>query len=390
MKRIRILFFTGNRAEFTFIHNAIESLSKKNFYSEILISGSHLDKKFGNTIEYIKKKLHINFHKIKINSSSKNISKASDYYSELSTKFNKFLKKNFFDYIFISSDRFESFAIANVAFMNQLQIIHYEGGDITLGGSYDDYLRHSISRLASLHFVTNKFSKLRLIKFGEERKRIENVGLLSLKKKKYDLKNILNDYKLDPDKFTILFTYHPVVKRKNKNYNDIKVIINSLEKLLKENELQIIITNPNFDPYCNLILKGLNNLKKKKYKNVKFYKSLGTENYHKLLYYCGKSNKGLCVGNSSSGIKEADFFNCPAINIGPRQNLRTKSKNVIDVKINQRQVYKKIKLLFSKNIKKKLKNVKKIYYKKNFSKKLSDKIFNHYKKDFFNIKRCTY
>ena len=183
MKKIRILFFTGNRAEFAFIHNAIESLNKKKFRSEILISGSHLDKKFGNTIKYIKKRLQTNIYKIKINSSSKNISKASDYYTELTTKFNKFLKKNFFDYIFVSSDRFESFAIANVAFMNQIQIIHYEGGDITLGGSYDDYLRHSISRLASLHFVTNEFSKSRLIKFGEEKKRIENVGLLSLKKK---------------------------------------------------------------------------------------------------------------------------------------------------------------------------------------------------------------
>ena len=390
MKKIRILFFTGNRAEFSFIQNAIASLDKKKFYSEILISGSHLDKKFGNTIEYIKKKLQLNFHKIKISSTTKNVSKASDYYSELTTKFNKFLKKKFFDYIFISSDRFESFAIANVAFMNQLQIIHYEGGDITLGGSYDDYLRHSISRLASLHFVTNKFSKSRLIKFGEEKKRIENVGLLSLKKKKYNLKSIITNYKLDPNKFTIIFTYHPVVKRENKNYDDIKVIISSLEKLLKENRLQIIITYPNFDPYCNLILKGLNNLKKKNYKSVQFYKSLGTENYHKLLYYCGKSNKGLCVGNSSSGIKESDFFDCPAINIGPRQNLRTKSKNVVDVKIDQSEVYKKIKFLFSKNNRKKLKNVNKIYYKNNSSEKLNTKIVDHHKFNFFNIKKCTY
>ena len=154
--------------------------------------------------------------------------------------------------------------------------------------------------------------------------------------------------------------------------------------------MQIIITYPNFDPYCNLILKGLNNLKKKNYKNVQFYKSLGTENYHKLLYYCGKSNKGLCVGNSSSGIKESDFFDCPAINIGPRQNLRTKSKNVVDVKINQSEVYKKIKFLFSKNNRKKLKNINKIYYKNNSSKKLNKKIVDHHKFNFFNIKKCTY
>ena len=65
MKKIKILFFTGNRAELEFIKNAINSLNKyKNFSLDILVSGSHLDKKFGETIRLLSKKFEKNLHQI--------------------------------------------------------------------------------------------------------------------------------------------------------------------------------------------------------------------------------------------------------------------------------------------------------------------------------------
>ena len=166
-------------------------------------------------------------------------------------------------------------------------------------------------------------------------------------------------------------------------------MLSSLEKLLKEKKIQIIITFPNFDPYFDLILNALRFFKKK-YSSVKFYKFLGSEKYHELLYYCGKTKNGACVGNSSSGIKEAEFFNCPSINIGSRQNNRSKGNNVLDVDVNKNQIQDKIKLLSLKKNVKNFKSKNKIYYKKNSSKILSSKIINHYKKDFFSIKKCTY
>lgn len=387
MKKIKILFFTGNRAEFSFIQNAIEFINRSNkFQVSLLVSGSHFLKEFGKTFES-NKKLNVKTFKIKINIKTKNMSRASDYYSELTDKFNKFVKEKKFDYIFISSDRFESFAIANVAFLNNIQIIHYEGGDLTSGGSYDDYLRHSISRLASLHFVTNNNSYKRLIKFGEEQKRIKNIGLLSLKKKNYKIKNIIKQFKITPDKFLILLTYHPVVHRRKKNIEDIRIILDSLKKLIGEKKLQIIITHPNFDPYYDLIAKELSIFTKKNHTEVRFVKSLGTENYQKLLYYCGKTKKGLCLGNSSSGIKEAEFFNCPTINIGPRQNSRIKGNNVINVKVEKELIYKKIIFVIKKKYKK---NIKKIYFKRNSADFLISKILSHFKNDYSKIKKCTF
>ncbi len=387
MKKIKILFFTGNRAELSFIENAIEMIGDmKNFEISLLVSGSHFLNEFGNTVKYMKK-LNVKTFNINVKIQTQNISKTSDYYSKITEKFNKFIKRKKFDYIFISSDRFESFAIANIAFLNNIQIIHYEGGDLTSGGSYDDYLRHSISRLASLHFVTNEDSLKRLVKFGEEKNRIKNIGLLSLKQKTFKVNETKKMFDLNSKKYLILFTYHPLVYRKNKNRIDIKNILVSLEKLIHEKKIQLIITQPNFDPYHNLIVKELDILIKKNYCDVKFIKSLGTENYHRLLDYCGKTKKGFCVGNSSSGIKEAEFFDCPAINIGPRQDSRTKGNNVIDVKLDKNQIYKKINLLINKKQKKK---IKRIYFKPNSKNIIITKIINHYNNYYFKIKKCTF
>jgi UDP-N-acetylglucosamine 2-epimerase len=70
---------------------------------------------------------------------------------------------------------------------------------------------------------------------------------------------------------------------------------------------------------------------------------LGKQNYHSLLYYIGKVKNGACVGNSSSGIKEAVIFNCPTINIGDRQKSRLKPFNVVDVTPENKQIVNVIK-----------------------------------------------
>ena len=44
------------------------------------------------------------------------------------------------------------------------------------------------------------------------------------------------------------------------------------------------------------------------------------------------------IGNSSSGIWEAQTAKVPAINVGSRQNGRTRSTNVIDVQLDENKI----------------------------------------------------
>ncbi len=144
---------------------------------------------------------------------------------------------------------------------------------------------------------------------------------------------------LNPKKPLILFTFHPVVKNDNDQRKDVDEVFKSLEYLSKNN--QIIVTYPNFDPGHQYIINKIKSIKRK-FNNIKVVKHLGRFNYHSLLYYIGKNKKGFCMGNSSSGIKETIFFNCPTLNIGNRQKSRLKPKNVVDVRADKKQIINKI------------------------------------------------
>ncbi len=94
-------------------------------------------------------------------------------------------------------------------------------------------------------------------------------------------------------------------------------------------------------------------------------KNLGTAYYHCLLDFAGKNKNGLCVGNSSSGIKEANYFLCPSINVGLRQLGRLRPSSVFDTVENNKKMTQLIQKIYTMNLDNKIKFDKNLYYKKN-------------------------
>ena len=342
MKKINIIFFSANRAEYGLIYPFLKTfLKNKMFNVELVVAGSHFSKKFGLSIEEIKKD-KIKFTKIDLHLNTNTLDNSSDYFCKLQNKVNLLLKKRKADLVFLSSDRFETFAFAISSYLKKIPIIHYEGGDVTEGGALDDNIRHAITKIANIHLTSNKDSFNRILKMGEERWRCHNVGyapFYDIQSQKFDKTDIEETFLIDSKKPLILFTFHPVVKNKNDQRKDVDEVFKSLEYLSKEN--QIIITYPNFDPGHQYIIDKIIKIKEK-FNILKVVKHLGRTNYHSLLYYIGKNKKGFCMGNSSSGIKETIFFNCPTLNIGDRQKSRLKPKNVTDVAANKKKIINKI------------------------------------------------
>ena len=342
MKKINIVFFSANRAEYGLIYPFLKVFLKhKMFNVEFVVAGSHFSKKFGLSIKEIEKD-KIKYTKINLPLSTNTLSNTSDYFNKLQKKVNLFLKKRKIDLVFLSSDRFETFAFAISTYLRKTPIIHYEGGDITEGGALDDNIRHAITKISNIHLTSNKDSLKRILNMGEEKWRCYNVGyspFYLMQKQKFNKKKIEKKFLLNSKKPLILFTFHPVVKDENDQRKDVNEVFKALEYLSKDNK--IIITYPNFDPGYQYIINKIVNLKKK-FNDIKIVKHLGRTNYHSLLYYIGKDKKGFCMGNSSSGIKETIFFNCPTLNIGNRQKSRLKPKNVLDVKANKKQIIDKI------------------------------------------------
>jgi UDP-N-acetylglucosamine 2-epimerase (non-hydrolysing)/GDP/UDP-N,N'-diacetylbacillosamine 2-epimerase (hydrolysing) len=122
-------------------------------------------------------------------------------------------------------------------------------------------------------------------------------------------------------------------------------VIPSLEALeaLAKKGIQIIATYPNNDAGGLAIIDKLKELDARSIDNIKVYRSLGRYFYHGLLALAqDSSNKLVCVGNSSSGIKETPVFGCPTVNIGSRQKGRLRGDNVLNVDYEKESIIKAV------------------------------------------------
>lgn len=70
-------------------------------------------------------------------------------------KFGEYFENNRYDLLIILGDRYEMLSVAIAAAMNKIPILHIHGGEITLG-NYDEFIRHSITKMAHYHLQVQK------------------------------------------------------------------------------------------------------------------------------------------------------------------------------------------------------------------------------------------
>jgi UDP-hydrolysing UDP-N-acetyl-D-glucosamine 2-epimerase len=394
---IKICIFSGNRAEYGLLSPIIKNLNEsKKIKVFFIVSGSHVDKKFGETINEIKKDKIKIYQTIKLFNSSRNKDK-SDYtpknISEIVEKYSTCLRRVKPDYNLVYADRFESFGAIIASSQMNIPTIHIEGGDKTEGGTLDDSVRHAMTKISHIHITTNDNAKKRIIKLGEEKWRVKNFGYSAMdyvKLKNYAKKSEIEDrLKIKITKPIVLFTQHPIPMENENIQNNFEKILHAIKKLSKLN-IQIIITYPNSDYGGKKIIERINRLKG--IKNIKIVSSLGRYLYHGVLALNNKNIKVVCAGNSSSGIKETAIFKCPVVNIGPRQNGRFRSSNVFDVKYNDKQIYETIfKCINDEKAYKKCQKTKNLYGGGSTGKKIKKFIENlKISKKKILIKKITY
>ena len=370
----KFLIFSGSRSEYGLLKSLLKKLNKlKDIDPYLIVSGSHLLKNYGNTIQ------EINNDKIKIskiikykykNMNSKNLSNnASNLIADLSKYFIE--KKP--EALILLGDRFETFVAAVAGVISKTKIIHIHGGELTFG-SRDDLYRHAISKMSNYHFVSTKYYEKRLKQMGENKKNIFRVGALC----NDNIKNLkmLSDSSLENKIKTklydknILVSIHPNTKSKKKNISEINVIFKSL---LKFKNYKFFFSAPNSDENSEDIISRIKSFCKQN-KNTYYKASFGHEIFLNLLKKCD-----LIIGNSSSGIIEAPLLGTPSINIGDRQKGRVRADHTYDCNVNCKKIISLIERILSKK-KKKLNLQTNPYYGKN----VSNKIYKIIKKINFN------
>ncbi len=362
MKKIKICIVTSSRAEYGLIKDLIEKIkSSDRFNCHLSVTGSHLSKAHGFTInEIIKEKTKIN-SKINILNRGDSNHDISESFSRGVSKFSKLFKKIKPELLLILGDKFEIMSAVVASTLHRIPIAHIHGGEIT-EGAIDDVIRHSITKMSHIHFASNKQHQDRIIQMGENPNYVFNVGSLGLENiKNFSFKNkeyFKKKYQISFDKKTILICFHPVTLEPRSEKKHISNLLNAL-KYFKN--LNLIFTAPNADHGHQIISKAIKSFVKRN-KNSFYIKSFGRGDFLSCLKY-----SQIILGNSSSGIIEAPSLGTLAINLGNRQRGRLHAMSVVNCDLNSLTIKKNIELMLKKNIKDKKKFFKNPYYKKNTS-----------------------
>lgn len=314
---------TGTRAEYGLLHRVIEKFRTSNCNLKLVVTGTHLSEKYGLTFEEIVNDGHKIDKKIDIDIRSDTQLDIGKSLAKAIEKFSSYFDAIDPDIVLILGDRYEILGVASAATICRIPIAHIHGGENTFG-VIDEAIRHSITKMSHLHFVSTSEYKNRVIQLGEEPSSVFNVGSLgvdnALNMKLLSKDEVESEIGIKFKKKNILITYHPETL-KSKNQKEISSIIKALDSI---EDCFLIFTAPNADIGSEIILESIKKYVEKNQNKSIFIKSLGH-----LLYLSCLQFVDFVVGNSSSGIIEVPSFKIPTVNIGERQKGRVSAKSVI-------------------------------------------------------------
>lgn len=325
MKR-KICVVTGTRAEYGLLYWLMKELQEDpDFELQIIATGMHLSPEFGLTYQQIEQDGFIINEKVEMLLSSDTPVGITKSLGLATIGFADSLERLSPDLLVVLGDRYEILAAVQAALVARIPVAHIAGGDTT-EGAIDEAIRHSITKMSHLHFVTNEISAQRVRQLGENPAHVYNVGhtgIDAIKRvrllEKKELEESLG-FAFKPINF--LVTFHPVTLEEASSQTQFQELLNALDSLGPE--VGIIITKPNSDTDGRVLIKMIDEFCQTR-PNVQAYVSLGQQRYLSTIHYVDA-----VIGNSSSGLYEVPAFKKPTINIGDRQKGRLKSSSVID------------------------------------------------------------
>ena len=227
-------------------------------------------------------------------------------------------------------------AAASVLTFSKIRIAHVEGGE--LSGTVDEMIRHSVTKLSHLHFVTNSTAKKVLIKSGEDKKNIFITGSPDIdlfdKSLRPTIEEVKKRYEIKFSEYIISFLHPVTTNSKIETKKKAKIYFETIRHLKNENIIQFVPNNDDNSVEILFVLK--NKLTNKP--NIKILKSMRFEFYLTLLENCK-----FIIGNSSSAIMEAPYFNIPSINVGERQSNRFGLNFIINTPFSKKKILSSIK-----------------------------------------------
>ena len=368
MKKI-IGVLTATRSEFGLLKPLIFRLMEEDFCeTKVLVTGAHLSSAFGNTYNEIEAAGIPIAVKIECVTDGDTPRDISNNMALALTGFGRYFESNKLDLLIVLGDRYETLAVCIAAMNAEIPIAHLHGGEAT-EGLIDEAIRHSITKMSHLHFVSTAVYRKRVIQKGEQPNHVFNVGALAVENIKnigFVPREVLGKHLgIDLTKDYCIVTFHPVTLEVNSGVEQFDELLNAMDEFP---DMVYIITKANADAGGRII-----NTKIDKYAatrdNVIAVSSLGVKNYLSAVKECK-----IVLGNSSSGIIEAPCLHVPTVNIGDRQKGRLMPDSILCCKPNKEDIVQTMTRAMSDEFMDTIKNMSNPYGEGNTSERISETI----------------
>ena len=320
----KILAFSSIRSDYDLMSPLYRLLHEdENIDFRIIVSGAHLSHSFGYSVDQIKKDgFNILLEIETLLNSDTGLSRVKSASILLQSSLESIAKFSP-DLMVYAGDREDVLMYSMIGGYLNIPTVHVFAGDHVEDGYIDNPIRHATSKLSTAHFVTLEEHRKRLIRMGEDSKRVFVTGNISLDKfvnfqpfskteirSLFDVENSFNDF--------ALVIFHPVTAEMENAGEYFRNILNNLD----ERNVNSFVSYPNVDPGNQQLVDVIEQYKDNK--NFIFYKNLERNTFMSIY-----KHSNFIIGNSSSGICEAASLKIPAINVGLRQTGRYADKNVV-------------------------------------------------------------
>ena len=331
MSKKKILVVTGTRAEYGQLRSTMDAIrAHHDLDLKLLVTGMHTLKSYGNTHEEIKKDGYTIDSVVPVR-------EGGDMLQNLSQEIDgirNYCMNERPDCVLVLGDRDEPFAAAIVATHLNIPVAHIHGGDKS-GPSVDESIRHTITKMAHIHFPGTHKSALNIRAMGEEPWRIFEIGTVVLdileKETLFDRTRVAQELHLDPVRAWLTVVQHPVAFASTTLPEQITPTIRALENFP---EYEKIVLYPNSDTGTEIFVEAIQTLKGSRYHVVK---SLPRD-----VYMSAVKESDALIGNSSAGMVETSHLGTPTVDIGDRQKGREHGESVIHASYNESEIVRAI------------------------------------------------
>ncbi|MBM3949805.1 MAG: UDP-N-acetylglucosamine 2-epimerase (hydrolyzing) [SAR202 cluster bacterium] len=331
--RRHVMYITGTRADYGLMRDTLRAIDQHpRLRLSILVTGMHLLKEFGDTLQEVEKDGYPISHKVEMLGGGDSPKAMAQSLGRAVVEMAEAFGKSQPDFILLEGDRGESLAAAIAAAHMNVGVAHASGGDVS--GTIDESIRHAITKFAHIHFPGTSLSARRILAMGEDPWRVHMVGTPGSTLKveppmtKADVGKMLGTNLTGP---VIVVLQHPVTTEADDAGRQMRETMEAVRGF----GVRTVLIYPNSDAGGRAMMEVI-----KEYERQPFlatFKNLPRPTYVALL-----SVADVLVGNSSSALSNAPNFGLPAVNVGTRQQGRERGGNIIDAGYDREEIQRAI------------------------------------------------